>query len=412
MLFRKMISQWAATIYTGAVSFGLSVLIARSIGPASFGKYAVALAAGAMLSIVLDGGFRTLLMRESARQSASSRFTLPLLPRLAFGHALAAAVVMLVLAGVFFQAYLSLALATIACFLGVVLSQYVSALLRGEGRFEADAGWQVAQRSLSALFIVAVVFAGLDRPWQILSAWSAGSILACVLAPYGIRYWPRLSWDGALYRMALPLLWINLATTIYFRFDMLALKYLGIADGQIGQYAAAYRLIEAVILVTSPVSIIWFRKIRLMAPGHEKNRAVWRTTVMAAVFGMLCALAIDGLASPIVHFAYGSHYPGSVGLLSVLAWAVVFLLPNAVLTQAALAMELERPYALAATLAAGFNVLFNLVMIRHMGTMAAAWATIYTEILLMVILAWAIYRQSGSMRHGRDANECEKSQLP
>lgn len=394
MFFKKLTLQWAATLYVGGVSFGLNILIARSIGPATYGQYAVALAVGAMLSIILDGGFRTLLIREKARSTSHLKQISPFLPSYAFGHALVSALVTAALALFFSQNHLKLALATIAGFLGIVLSQQISALLRGGGRFGTDAGWQIGNRSLSALLMMIVILAGFHHPWQILSAWSVGTILACVIAPYGIKYWPRLSFHRELYKSTLPLLWINLATAIYFRFDMVALRYLDVADKQIGQYAAAYRLIEAVILVTSPVSVMLFRRIRLMEPGNKDiGIEVFRATTYAVFIGFVCALAVGWLAFPVIHWTYGNSYPDSVALLSLLAWALVFLLPNAVLTQAALAMELQRPYAVAATVAAGFNVLFNLFMIRHMGTTAAAIATIFTEALLTAVLAWNIFRK-------------------
>lgn len=64
MSLRFLSAQWAATAYVGVVSLGLNFLVARLLGPALFGDYGVAFAAGTMLGIFPDGGFKTLLVRE------------------------------------------------------------------------------------------------------------------------------------------------------------------------------------------------------------------------------------------------------------------------------------------------------------------------------------------------------------
>ncbi len=96
------------------------------------------------------------------------------------------------------------------------------------------------------------------------------------------------------------------------------------------------------------------------------------------------------LATPLVHLAYGDEYEQASTLLSILSWMIVLLIPNTVLTQTALALNLEKSYAITATFAAVVNLSLNLLFIPEYGIKAAAFSSIATELILLVGLAITI----------------------
>ncbi len=393
MILKSLAAQWIATFYVGAVSLALSIFVARQTGPAIFGEYSVALAVGAVLAIFIDGGMRNLLMREHTRASSQLEYLSGRLPSIALSHALIVAISFSLLAITLFGDHVPVALATIWCFFGVVLTQYASSILRGEGRLVLDAGWQMWSRSFSAACIVLVIVLGFHSPWHILVAWSFGAVMANLIFSRGIRFRPDFAIRPKLYKVALPLLWIDLATAIYFRSDMMILQWLGVSQERIGQYAAAYRLIEAMIFLANPVAILLFRHMRKTNEDKkELARHIPRSTALAALLGLVGAVIIAALAEPIITLTYGSTYPETAGLLAILSWSLAFVLPNAILTQAALALDLERSYALAASIAAVCNVTLNFIFIAHSGPQAAAWITVVTEAVLLVGLAVALTR--------------------
>ena len=230
---------------------------------------------GALLGIALDGGFKTLLLRERTLATEVLARLVSRLHAVAMGHALAVGIVMGALALVLVPERRGLAFATVACFLGVALSQFVSGALRGEGRFVADAGWQVGVRTLSAIAILMALVAGAEEPTWVLLAWAVGSLIAILLLPHGQTRRPRLEWHPEAYRAAAFLLWVDLATVVYFRVDVLLLDAMGVSAAEIGQYAAAYRIIEALILVTAPASLLVFRALRLERQALARLRATY-----------------------------------------------------------------------------------------------------------------------------------------
>lgn len=400
MIFRSLAAQWGATFYVGAVSLALSIFVARQTGPAIFGEYSVALAVGAVLAIFIDGGMRNLLMREHTRASSQLEYLSGRLSTIALGHALIVAISFSLLAVTLFGDHVPVALATVWCFFGVVLTQYASSILRGEGRLVLDAGWQVWSRSSSAACIVLVIVLGFHSPWQILAAWSFGAVMANLVFSRGIRFRPDFAIPPKLYKVVLPLLWIDLATAIYFRSDMMILQGFGVSQERIGQYAAAYRLFEAMIFLSNPVAILLFRYMRkINGDKRELGRHIPRSTALAAILGIVGAVIIAALAEPIITLTYGSRYPETAGLLATLVWSLAFVLPNAILTQAALALDLERSYALVASIAAVCNVTLNFVFISHYGPQAAAGITIVTEAVLFVGLVVVLTRNIRTPLH-------------
>lgn len=390
--------QLISSVGVGAISFLLSLFIARQVGASHFGQYSTALAIGSILAIAFDGGIRNLLTRERTRASKHLAKLHEALPNIAMGYSLMAAILASIICLIIFPEQLFLGLGVIWCFFGAVITQYASAILRGDGHLKVDSIWQLKQRVLTALMIATAVLLGYFEAWQLLLTWALGAICANIFFKEGFRFKPLfkplLSLEKNLYSTLLPLLWIDLATTIYFRSDLIMLRSLKVSDGDIGQYAAAYRLIEAAILVASPISIIIFRKIRLL---HDEKllqtNYIIKALLISAIFGLVGFALLHWFAYPLVQLAYGSQYTQAANLLLILGWMIVLLIPNTVLTQTALALNLEKSYALTATFAAIGNLIFNFFFIPEYGTVATAYSSIIAELILLTGLSIAIFQK-------------------
>jgi O-antigen/teichoic acid export membrane protein len=386
-----VLPQWTATAYVGLVSLVVSVAVGRAVGPAGFGQYGMAMAAGAILAIFIDGGMSNLLRREQTRPGTALAHLVSRLPGIALGHAFTVALIAALLALSLAGDQLLLALATVASFLGTVLVGYVSALLRGTGRWAADAGWQVSQRTLSAALILGSLAIGFTAPWQVMAAWAAASLIAFLVFPSLLRCRPEFGLKTEVYKITAPLVLIDLATAVYFRSDMLVLGWYDVPQQEVGQYAAAYRLFEAMIMLAGPVGLLLFRRMRLF-DGHMDafRRSLLLYVAAAAALGVAAALAMYTASDLLVGWSYGPTYAESAGLLRVLCWGLVFVLANTVLTQAALALERDRAYMWAAGLAAIANVTMNCALVPRLGISAAAYTTVVTEAVLFIYLATAL----------------------
>ncbi|MEI7993707.1 MAG: oligosaccharide flippase family protein [Methylococcaceae bacterium] len=390
MFFRFLSAQWLAIVYIGLVSFGLSILVARTLGPDLFGVYAVALSVGSLVAILMDGGFSKLIQRERARESSKLAEIVPALPALAYGHAMLSIIILSTLALLLFPDYKITTLVTVWCFGAAVLNQYGLAVLRGDGQLVRDASWQIGNRTLSALCMAAaVLFLGATQPWHVLMAQFLGTATFGLFVALFLRVRPKFVVPPVVYRALLPLIWLDLATALYFRSDMVLLEFLKVPQAEVGHYGVAYRLIEAMILLASPIGLILFRHFRQGSdmPARMVKQMLLPPMGLALLVGISLALSMWFFSEIIITLAYGQAFQGASKLLVILGCSLIFILPNGILNQAALALGLERWFAISATIAAIVNIAGNMLFIPVYGVMAAAWMTVLTESVLGICVA-------------------------
>lgn len=385
-------AQWLSILLTAAVSLALSVWLARCMEPAGFGRYAYLLNLATLLSLAQDAGLRTLLLRERVAPSPALAALTDGLPGLARGHLLLATLLLAAcsLALIPWGADPALALAVL-CFGAVGLSQLVSVQLKAAGQWVREGRWQVLARLLSALMIVAAVLLLGAGPGAVFGAWAAGLLLAYAWLGRDLHDRPRWWPQAPVYRAAAGFLWIDLATCLYRRNDIVILHAL-VAAAEVGQYAAAFRLFDGVLLLATPLALLFFRRLRLVRADAAAARRLQRSSLLlAALAGAVLALAGAWLGPWLIGRLYGAAYAVSAGpLMGWLFAAFVFVLPNYVLTQAAIALDRERCYMLGASLAAVSSLALNLLLVPRHGAAGAAMALIATEAVLCATLCMGL----------------------
>jgi O-antigen/teichoic acid export membrane protein len=397
-LASQVISQWMATALVGAATLILQIVMARQLGPFTFGLYGTVAAIGSILVIVQDGGFRSLLYREATHQTAGFPPNQTLLSY-ALGWNLAATVVALLLCGAAAttDATLSLTLAiVIVANLGRVTTINISSLMRAAGRFVDEARWQVTSRLLTALSMIAVAF----MTGNLIKVLIAGAIAQFILltlpmARLGLST-PRFTIRKIVLRTCVTLVAVDLVTALYFRSDVLILAAFGYARDDIGVYVAMTRSVEAVVFFSAPVAVMFFRSARLVASDTKLlARRIWLLTALFEV-PLVAVLALcASYGDYLIELVYGQAYRSGNAYLPWLIAACFAVVPNALLGQALLARNREG-YFLAATVGALIvNLVANFTLVPSRGVFGAAQSTVATEYSLLVLLTVAFYVRSG-----------------
>lgn len=332
-------------------------------------------------------------MREKASASIDKDMPVDALVPRSLGHLVTATVVGAVLAAVAMgETGLVVALA-VGVSGGKVLSGFVSAYRRGEGDFPGEARWQIASRTLTAVAIVGgwLIWGTLEA---VLLAWIGGLCVTMVL-PIARFYLcrPVFEWHRDTVQICLAFLVIDAATALYFRIDIVMLELL-IGDSAVtGNYAAGFRLLEGVIYFMAPLSLIFFRQLRRRwriaddFDRHLKVQMIVMAVAAAAIFAVFWLFGRE-----IVVLAFGNAYAPVADVLAWLFGSLFFVLPNAVLTQAFIALNREWRYALGAISAAVANIGLNFWLIPSHGMWGAAFATLMTEGVLFVFLGLSYAR--------------------
>jgi len=268
----------------------------------------------------------------------------------------------------------------------VVLSEFVSSTLKGDGEFKLDALWKITIRTVSAIAILLVLFYYSNNEISYLFiAWTFALLIALIwpLVKGWLR-WPRFNFNTEVIKANMAFLTIDVATVLYFRSDIVLLEYFGQQQGDVGQYSAAYRILEGIILLATPVAQITFRKLRL-AENQQQFFRVLFLLIVSMLFAAILIITMGVLwGGDLMVFVFGEEYRKAGDLLPLLLISMVFILPNYILTQGAIALNKEVGYAKIVVGVALLNIVLNLWLIPEFGAMGAAWATIVAEGVLCI----------------------------
>ncbi|WP_440812203.1 oligosaccharide flippase family protein [Pseudomonas syringae] len=393
-LLRKgspLILQWMSTIYGAAVSLGISIFLARSMGPDSFGTYTYLYVLAMFLALIQDAGFKTLLLRERTSPTASLETLNQALPSQAILHLVFSTLVLMLIS--YLASYwldgVSLA-AAVFCFAAMTLVMWFSSWLKGAGELGKDAFFQVCARSASALMILSSIAVFGVMPIPIFLAWGIGLLLTFVWfrRDFPVLSTTRMALPVWAYRSAFIFLLMNLLTTIYHRVDIVILhSVLGYAQ-EVGYYAVACRLIDGVMLLATPIALVIFRRMRRLDATPDGSLSFSRNVVLIA-FAIGLLLAGVGWTSGQwgVGMMFGSAYADETRpIMGWLSISLIFELPNLVLVQCAIATHRERFFMISAAFSLLVNLCFNAWLIPVHGALGAAWATVASEALLTIWL--------------------------
>lgn len=393
---RNLSFQWLSTTYVAVVSFFVSVMLARALGVSGFGTYSYLLALAGIYMILQNGGYKTLLFRNAVGRSESN------ILRFGVGHV---TVVTVVGGGVILlirpQEWETL-LVVVVCMGLVVVSEFVSSVLKGSGKFGLDALWKVVIRTATAAAILCLIFFYKDQILaNIFLAWGFALLVALIwpLAK-GWLSWPSFRIRGDLIKSNIAFLTIDFSTILYFRSDIVLLKYLGHEVEGVGQYAAAHRVVEGVILLATPVAQLAFRALRVRWLEKSDFFRLFKVLLFAMLL-IAGAISLVGAmwAEELMVLIFGEPYQSSGTILFWLLLSMVFVLPNYILTQGAIALDKEVNYAWIALGVAFVNIALNLYWIPKYGPVGAAWATIAAEGVLCLGLSYIFLKTWDRQRH-------------
>ena len=398
---RAIGSQWISVFYGAAVSALILVFLARRLGPSPLAAYLYIHSIVSLFAIVQDGGFQILIFREKVSPSRGIGLSADALISGYFGYVFLVTVLGTAAVLAFPVIYKKGFILALAYFAFRCITNLVSSVLKGRNDFETEALWRLELNTFLALSVFTLVGLTSPAPEKVFLGLLAGQLLLLATKTgRAVLTRPRLllpPWH--LWKTCLALVMINGASTVYFKSDIILLKHMLPDLALVGQYGAAFQILEGITFFATPVAHFCFRYLRLS--WRDRSIFLQRLGKMlagAVIIGVGAAAAGLLFAPRVIIILYGGEYGPAAEILPVLSLALVFLLPNYILTQGMIAANGEKYYAAAASLCAVFNVSLNLLLIPKYLAAGAAWSTVATEALLTLLLGPRFFR----WRDGRD----------
>ena len=391
-----VVAQYISYTYIIIVSSLLSIFIARVLGPVEFGNYVAAVSAGSILGILFDFGFKHVIQRETARPSERYAELQPKLLATAMAASLLIMVTLMVFLCLVFPSWRVMILSVGACFALIAITQFISAEMKGRQCFIREGIHVAGARTSSAVLILAVLLLGVASSHLILLAWALGLLLWNLgFNKYAFRHF-ELEGVQSLLPMLMSLFLVDLFITVYFRADILLLQYLGADKAEIGNFTAALRLVEVLIMLGLPLRSIFQTQIRReQLKPSEDIRLFLQRLLVVGIIGALAALVLHTIADPLTTLLFGAQFYGAGYYLKTLAWILIPAYMLAVISEVMIAQEVEKLYKYLVALVALVMVLATIMVQLRYGirsvvvlkvVMEAAFAVAGFGLILTVLL--------------------------
>lgn len=371
------------------VSFLVTVLVARYLGPEEFGLLSYVVSLVALFTVAGHMGLSGLVVRELVDKPAARGVTLgtslglkSLGMLLGYG---ALAVYALVFEGVGSPAFPLVLLAGLALLLNPVeiLEFWFQAFLKARYAAFARLGSLLVGAGLKLLILFlggAVAFLVLANVLQALAFGLLLWLFYIKSSDLSLRAWRFDRARGReLFRQGWMIYLGSIFAVVYLKIDQVMLKLLAGSEA-VGVYAVAAQLSEAWYFV--PVAIVTsiFPKLLELRKESELNFQFRFQQLLDGLFtlGLLVALALSMLSAPLVALFFGPSYADSAPILAIHSWASVFIAMRAafskwILIEGALAFSLLTQGA-----GAAMNIVLNYALIPSYGPQGAAYATLFS----------------------------------
>jgi len=384
--------------FAGISMLFFTIVIARILGTKAFGLYSYVFTYAGVFGIFYDFGLDVTLTKKVAVDKEETN----IIGQLLFLKSVTCGFIFLFY---FLLGYLILHISSsllILAGLGVLGASFISfgcAYFRGIERLDYEALFGILQKFI---FIPLAILAAIKLEVKGIFASLASSNLLILMMVFiflrkrelNINIKPHnFSETFDIFRKeALPLFFIALFTFLYFRVDMLMLKWFK-GEEVVGVYAASYRLMEGFTLFPSALMAALFPRLAYYASVDKNSFITYfsKGLILLSTLAALLFLLSLIFGKKFVLLLYGPNYRASCSLFIWLMAALSLIYPNFILTQSIIAINQQYIYALVSFIAFIANIALNLLLIPKYSATGAAISTIFTELILGLSLAIVLF---------------------
>ena len=403
---RRFVRNFGTSVAGEAVAKGAAfiagILVARTLTPDDYGRFSFVAALTSIGLIVSDVGLQVATTRMIAadRQRAAELYGAAIV----LGEALAA-VAYAVLVALAATGVLPNDVAGPLAIYGTILLLAAAfnpacSVLRGHERQDlVYASYSLASVTLlGAVAAAAVVGASLEAICVLYAASN--------LVRLGATYVALRTGVGAMRpRFTRPALRLLLRTTpamaiavsmlgVYAHVDVFLLGLL-VPPADVGDYAAAYRLVDASTFLTAgaltAVTLPIFARVAQVDRAAARDLYDRLARLLTALL-VPSALVLAALSGPIIRIVYGPELEGAGRLLALLSPSIPLIAANYLTVFLAIGVGLTRVAVVVTVVGALVNIGVNLAAIPPLGVEGAALATYVTEALLVAAFAVMLTR--------------------
>jgi len=194
--------------------------------------------------------------------------------------------------------------------------------------------------------------------------------------------------------LSVPFFLINFLTILHMRFDTVLVGLL-LGLQQVAGYELGIKMMEVARFVVRPLHSVFFPVFsEYVAKGEwSKLRARFYLLVVCVLaVGCMLTIGMQLFGARLLALLFGPNYQESVLPAQILFLSIPMMYVSLLCTTLALSMHRERLSALLLGICVSLNLGLNFLLIPRFGTSGAAWATVVSQALLMILMVGLILK--------------------
>lgn len=159
---------------------------------------------------------------------------------------------------------------------------------------------------------------------------------------------------------------------------------------QVGLYNAAYRVLLLLLSIYYLATQAIYPRISTIPPAERSIRTISRYLILVAVVGAVVVAAVEPAAHVVIRTIYGQKFDPAVPLLRVLILALPLDFMTSLLGVTLVAWGKSKTMLITTVSATTVNVALNVYLIPRQAAFGAAWATIASYLVLLIVSIGAL----------------------
>ncbi|MDD5529973.1 MAG: flippase [bacterium] len=399
-------------IISKVFTFLFLIVIGRILGDANYGKFCFAISFTMMFAIFTDFGLRMLTIKELSVQKEASIY----IGNILILKGILIILLAIALYGVSMLLHYDKETLKVIYIVGASIfihsfSFWISSIFIAYQRANLEAIILIFESfSITVLGILVVLkgygIIGLSIAYLIANTLSL--LLTLLLGKakipkpvIKINFYSLLN----LLKTAVPLGLLAIFSVFYQKSDTVMLGLMT-TDAVVGQYNAAYRILEAIFFIPESYTIVLLPILSLYCEQHKTKEllATYKTSFkFLLILSMGISMGLTILANNIIPMIYGKDFAPAIKGLQVLCWTLPFSFINNLVGTILIAKGKGIIPAKAMGLGALFNIILNAILIPKFSFIGASVATIITEMFSFTIQFTALTKVLGVVPELKDS---------
>lgn len=384
---------------TFVLSFFYTIYMARYLGAANFGILSFAISFTGIFSVLADLGLSTLTTREVARnKSLSGKYLVNIASIKLFLVTITFMAISIVINLLGYPQQTINIVYIIA--LSVILGNFSLIFYSLYQAFEKMEYQSLAQTITGIIMFLGIIYA-IQNNYNIfifamIYLLTSATIMILNIIIYILKFEsPKLDidlnfWKILLYQ-AIPFSLLTIFSTVSFRIDAVFLSLL-VNNTAVGLYSAAYKLLEALLVVpyTFSIAVLPIFSRFFISSENALELSYRKTVKFLMILGIPIAFGTTILANRIILVFLGNGYADSVFILQILIWAIPFLFLTYILKIFLVSVNKQYAILKLTIITMLINIISNLILIPKYSYIGASIATVITEFTLFVFCFYYI----------------------